>query len=77
MVAGTSAGNFLRLSRLVNSMVRLVYCLRGREHVSDYVKQLLGCTFETFHVHRGIVLCIILQLLKSARLLISPLNLFS
>lgn len=32
-VAGTTAGNFFRLRRIVNSMVHYVYTLRDSEHV--------------------------------------------
>uniref|UniRef100_A0A1A9UP29 Uncharacterized protein n=1 Tax=Glossina austeni TaxID=7395 RepID=A0A1A9UP29_GLOAU len=37
VVVGTTAGNFLRLSRIINSMVRYVYGLRGRENGSEYL----------------------------------------
>uniref|UniRef100_A0A1A9UES1 Uncharacterized protein n=1 Tax=Glossina austeni TaxID=7395 RepID=A0A1A9UES1_GLOAU len=35
VAAGTTAGNFLWLSRVVKSMARFVYGLRGMEYVSD------------------------------------------
>uniref|UniRef100_A0A1A9Z265 Uncharacterized protein n=1 Tax=Glossina pallidipes TaxID=7398 RepID=A0A1A9Z265_GLOPL len=53
VVAGTTAGNCLKFSRVVNSMVRYVYGLRGKEHVSEYIMQFLGCTFETLSLWRN------------------------
>uniref|UniRef100_A0A1B0BT75 Uncharacterized protein n=1 Tax=Glossina palpalis gambiensis TaxID=67801 RepID=A0A1B0BT75_9MUSC len=45
VIAGTTAGSFLRLSRIVNSMVRYVHGLRSREHGCDHVQQVLGMHF--------------------------------
>uniref|UniRef100_A0A1B0B9S9 Uncharacterized protein n=1 Tax=Glossina palpalis gambiensis TaxID=67801 RepID=A0A1B0B9S9_9MUSC len=42
VVAGTTAGNFLKLSRVVNSI-----------HAAPY--QFLGCTFETSSLWRGLI----------------------
>uniref|UniRef100_A0A1B0B0M2 Uncharacterized protein n=1 Tax=Glossina palpalis gambiensis TaxID=67801 RepID=A0A1B0B0M2_9MUSC len=48
VAAGATASNFLKLSRVVNSIVRYVHGLRAREHGFEDVKQFLGCTFGTF-----------------------------
>ncbi|KAI8120449.1 putative RNA-directed DNA polymerase from transposon BS [Lucilia cuprina] len=47
--SGTSASNLLRLRKMCfNRIIRYIYHLRPRDHVTEYVFDFLGCTFEDF-----------------------------
>lgn len=55
VVSGTIVINFNRLRRIVNTIVRFVYNVRLRRHISGYVKQFLGCSFDEFVKYRILI----------------------
>lgn len=48
VITGTLTANFVKLNRIINSIVRFVYNIKRREHVSEYVIKFLGCSFYNF-----------------------------
>lgn len=44
----TVASNISKINRIVNSIVRFVYRVNHSEHISQYVKTFLGCSFFNF-----------------------------
>lgn len=46
--SGTSTTNFEKLKKCFNRIIRYVYSLRPRDHVSQYVFEFLGCSFDDF-----------------------------
>lgn len=56
VISGTSAGNFLKLKKLTNTVVRFVYNIRRREHISEHVKLFLGTSFSNYVDQRNIYL---------------------
>lgn len=53
---GTPGFNLKRLSLLFNRVVRYVYSLRNRDHISSYIQQFLGCSFNSFIKIRNLLL---------------------
>lgn len=56
LVSGTNAVNLLRLNRAVNVIARFVYDVRRREHISEFVRSFLGCSFSNFVEYRNLLL---------------------
>lgn len=54
--SGTCAMNLKRVHRLINVIVRFVYNIRRRQHISHYFCDFIGCTFEQFVMHRNLIL---------------------
>lgn len=54
--SGTIGVNFNRLKRIVNTIVRFVYNVRRRNHISGYVHRFLGCSFNNFVKYRNLIL---------------------
>ena len=48
VISGTVSTNLSRLNRIVNTIVRFVYNVRRRDHISLYVERFLGCSFPNF-----------------------------
>lgn len=48
VISGTVYYNVLKLKCIVNSIIRYVYNIRRRDHVSPFVKQFLGLPFERY-----------------------------
>ena len=48
VISGTVYYNVLQLKCIVNSIIRYVYNIRRRDHVSPFVKQFLGLPFERY-----------------------------
>lgn len=46
--SGTSASNMNKLRICFNNVVRFVYGVRRFEHISSYVKDFIGCSFDNF-----------------------------
>ena len=55
VISGTIATNLSRINRIVNTIVRFVYNVKRREHISRYVKSFLGCSFVDFIKLRGLI----------------------
>lgn len=55
VISGTIGINFNRLRRIVNTIVRFVYNVRLMSHISGYVKQFLGCSFDEFVKYRILI----------------------
>lgn len=53
---GTIGINFTRLKRIVNTIVRFVYNIPRRDHISGHVKRFLGCSFKNFVNYRNLTL---------------------
>lgn len=53
---GTHGSNLKKLSLLFNRAVRYVYSLRRRDHISSYVQDFLGCSFNNFIKIRNLLL---------------------
>lgn len=56
VISGTSEGMLLKLKRIINSVVRFIYNIRRREHISEYITQFLGVSSELFIGYRNIFL---------------------
>lgn len=56
VISGTPACNFLKLKRVMNTVVRFVYNIRRRQHISDHVKLYLGTSFSNFVDLRNLIL---------------------
>lgn len=52
VVSGTIGVNFIKLKRVVNAIVRFIYNVRRRDHISEYVRRFLGCSFNEFVKYR-------------------------
>lgn len=48
LISGTISINLVKLERVFNRIVRFVFNVRIREHITPYVIRLLGCTFRKF-----------------------------
>lgn len=46
--SGTTVGEFGRFSKILNRIVRFVYGVRLRQHITPYVIKFLGCTFKNY-----------------------------
>lgn len=55
IVSGCIGGHLSRLRKIVNAIVRFVYKIPLRSHISDYVKCFLGCSFNNFISYRILV----------------------
>lgn len=53
--SGCSIGTFTRVRKCFNAVIRFVYGLRGRDHVSEWVCDFLGCDLSTFLKFRSVV----------------------
>lgn len=56
VISGTSHTLFTRLKYIVNTIVRFVYNIRRRDHISGHVERFLGFPFENFVNHRNLLL---------------------
>lgn len=56
LVSGTINFNLMKLKRIVNAIVRFVYYVKPRDHISDYVRRFLGCSFNNFVKFRNLIL---------------------
>lgn len=54
--AGTSIGNIIRLKKCFNRVIRYIYGLKYRDHVSSFVLNFVGTNFEDFIKLRSILL---------------------
>ena len=55
VVSGTSGVQLVRLRKIVNSVVRFIYNVRRRDHISRYVKRFIGCSFNEFISYRNLI----------------------
>lgn len=55
VVSGALAKNLKIMERAVNSIARFVFNVRRRDHISEYVRNLLGCSFYQFMSLRNLV----------------------
>lgn len=55
VISGCIGISFTRLQRILNSVVRFVYNVPRRNHISRYVKLFLGCSFTDFVSYRILV----------------------
>lgn len=56
VVSGTNASFVATLKRIVHMTVRYVYNVNFRDHISRYVFQFLGCSFQNFIEFRNLIL---------------------
>lgn len=56
LISGSNVEQLLRLNRAVNVVTRFVYKVRRREHISEFVKRFLGCSFANFVEFRNLFL---------------------
>lgn len=56
IISGTTSLYVTKLKQILNSIVRYAYNVRRREHISQYVKMFLGCSFYSFIKYRNIFL---------------------
>lgn len=48
VISGTLSGNFKKIERIVNLIVRYVYGLRRSDHISEKVIEFLGCSLRKY-----------------------------
>lgn len=56
VISGTAGYLLNRIKRLVNAIVRFVYNVRRRDHISPYVKRFLGYSFDNFVLFRNLLM---------------------
>lgn len=56
VTSGTTGALLTRLKYIVNTIVRFVYNVRRRDHISGHVKRFLGFSFENFVKYRNLLL---------------------
>lgn len=56
VTSGTTGTILTRLKYIVNAIVRFVYNVRRRDHISGHVKRFLGFSFENFVKYRNLLL---------------------
>lgn len=64
VISGTISLNLDKLGRVVNAIVRYVYTVRRREHISEFVKKFLGFSFMEFIKYRNV--CFFYKTIKEA-----------
>lgn len=56
VVSGSIGSCLVKLKRIVNAIVRFVFNVRRRDHISGYVHRFLGCSFKNFVAYRNLAL---------------------
>lgn len=55
IIAGSSSGTLDRLQKVFNRVLRFIYSLRIRDHVTNYAVDFIGCTFKNYVLLRTLL----------------------